>query len=144
MRHFVRHNSGELGFVCGGGDGADINEHRPAGKGKGVDFFLRDHVKLERPGILRGDGGDEFLSELAYVLRLGAGVGQHGHLLVHLRGGLQAELALLVARYAGIAGIGKLGPGSHRRELGDDEQQRQTSTKADLSTREFVMAILPR
>ena len=97
VRHFVGHDPCEFGFVAGGRDGADVDEHLSAGQGEGVDVFLRDDVKFKRPGVLGRDGGDKLLPELADVLRLGTGVGQDGHLLIDLRGGLQAELALLVA-----------------------------------------------
>lgn len=56
-------------------------------------------------------GGHQLLAELPNVLRFGAAVGNDGHLLVHLSGSLETELALLLAGHVRIAGIGEFGTG---------------------------------
>jgi hypothetical protein len=86
-----------------------LMKHGTAGQREGVDLFLWDDVKLKRPGVLGRDGRDKLLSELTDVLGLRAAVGEHRHLLIHLRGRLQAELPLLIAGHPGIARVGELG-----------------------------------
>lgn len=48
------HDTGELRLVLRGGDGSDVDEDGSTRKSEGVDFFLRNDVKLVWPGILGG------------------------------------------------------------------------------------------
>ena len=135
MRHFVRHDASELRFVGGGGDGSDVDEHRPARQCEGVDLFLGDDVELKRPGVLRWDGGYQFLAELPNVLRFGAVVRHDRHLLIDLGGRLETELALFVAGHVSITGIGELRTG--RLWAGLDRQQ-QNNWPQQLSCKRTI------
>src|SRR5215472_8641613 len=68
-------------------------------------------MEIKRPGVFRWDGGHQLLAELANVLRFGAVVRQHRHLLIDLGGSLETELALFVTGHVSIAGIGELRTG---------------------------------
>ena len=125
VRHFVPHDTCELGFVSGSGDGSDVDKHRSARECERVDLFLRDNVKLERPGVLRWDGGDQLLPELTNVLCFGTAVGQDRHLLINLGRGLQAQGALVFAGHVSIAGIGEFRTGGFCVGLGGQQQRNQ-------------------
>ena len=80
-------------------------------------------MEVKRPGGLRGDGGHELMAELSNMLRFGAVVGQNWHFLIDLRGSLQSDCALFVARHVSIAGIRELG--TSRLRVGGLRRQQQ-------------------
>ena len=89
----MRHHARKLRFILSCVNGSNIDEHRAARKSERIDFLLLHHVKFVRPRIL--NLVHEFPAESLNVLRLGARIRQHRHLLVNLGCGLQPELLLV-------------------------------------------------
>ena len=104
-------------LVVDGGNRTDVHEHRAAGKREGVDFLLSDHVELEGPGAVGRNRCGEAFAQRFDVFGLGTGVREDGHLRVDLTGDLQAELLLLVAAHAGLAGVGQFRCGDDSKTL---------------------------
>src|SRR5215813_7543843 len=111
MCHLVSHYAGQLSFVFGGVDGADVHKHLPTWQRESIDIGLRNDMELKRPGILLWNRCHKLLAEMPNVLRFRAAVGQDGHLLIDLRCDLSPESALILLRHGSLAGIRKCGTG---------------------------------
>ncbi len=92
---FVRHHASQLRFVAGGLDGSQIYVDRPAGKRKGVDLLLIDHVKTVGPLFTRGVR-HQLRAQLLHVLGNGIAVGQERKFLVGFGRRLLSYLDFLV------------------------------------------------